>query len=341
MTVANTTFTGPRVCVVGSINMDLVVRTQKLPTPGETVLGGGYRTFPGGKGANQAVAAARMGALTTLIGMIGDDPHGQKVKAALEAEQAISSLDLTHLIIKPGEPTGLALITVAEGNASGVGAGSAGENTIVVAPGVNAQLDAAHVELHERAILEADVLLVQLEIPNTAVLAAVVAARRAGKAVILNAAPARMLGPELLKNVDVIVVNRPEASKMLGMDANLDPARLALRLPELGPTTAIMTMGSQGAILAHKGRPRRVPAVSVQSVDSVGSGDAFCGALAAMWGPVHAASKARSQEEFALGERAVLAASVAGSLASTRHGAMGSMPMRDEVLKLSQDLRVS
>jgi len=308
------------------MNMDLVVRTPRIPTPGETVLGGAYRTFPGGKGANQAVAASRMGAAVTLIGCIGTDPHGQKLRAALEAER----LDLSRVITRPDEATGLALITVTE----------AGENTIVVSPGANATLTAMDIEAAAAAITGADVLLVQLEVPNAAVVAAVQAARAAGVVVILNAAPARVLGVDVLRSVDVLVVNRPEAAILLGMDPSIDPARLTLRLPELGPATVILTQGAHGAILAHKGRPRRVPSVPVQAIDSVGAGDAFCGALAASWGPVHAASKARGADEFKLVELAVIRAAVSGALATTKPGAMPSLPYLAEVMPLAATLRI-
>ncbi len=314
-----------RVCVVGSINMDLVVRTPRIPLPGETVLGGGYRTFPGGKGANQAVAAARMGASVSLIGCIGDDPHGIKIRQALEGEK----LDLSGLITRAGQASGLALITVAEG----------GENTIVVSSGANSTLADADVQAHKALITSADTLLMQLEIPTPVVLCAAKLAREAGRAVVLNAAPARGLPPELLKLVDLVVMNRAEAARLLGLDPNSDPGRLALRLPELGVATAVLTLGGQGGILVHRGRIRRIPTPQVQSVDAVGAGDAFCGTIASEWGRVHAAA-ARSEAEFSLVEHAVLMASAAGALAATRSGAQPSIPQRAEVVPLAGTLRL-
>lgn len=304
-----------RVCVVGSLNMDLVVRAPRLPTPGETVLGGAYRTYPGGKGANQAVAARRMGSKVSLVGCIGDDPHGVKVRQTLEAE----GIDLAHLRTRPGEATGLALITVAEG----------GENTIVVSPGCNAAFQESDIAQARPAFEAADVVLVQLEVPNPVVIAAAALARELGKVVILNAAPARALPAEVMKSIDVLVVNRSEAARLLGLDATIDPARLALRLPELGTPVVVLTHGSQGAILNHRGRPRRVPAHHVAALDSTGAGDAFCGALAAAW-PFRCA--ARSHEEFKEAEDAMIIASAAGALATTRLGAIASMPRADEVL---------
>jgi ribokinase len=310
------------VCIVGSLNMDLVVRAPRIPHPGETVLGGGYRTFPGGKGANQAVAAARLlGPLgrVMMIGCVGDDPHGGKLKSALETEK----VDISRVLTRDPEqhPTGLALITVAEG----------GENTIVVSPGANASLSVQDIEDAKDVIAGCGVLLVQLEVPPSTVAAAVKIARDAGSAVILNAAPARLLPRELLKQVDVLVVNKTEAAILLGMDPAVDAARLAIRMPDLGAPTIVLTQGAQGAILAHKGRPRRMAAVAVQSVDSVGAGDAFCGALAASWPTVHAAIRGKSPDEFRLVEEAVRFATVAGAVATTKPGAMPSMPRREEV----------
>ncbi len=297
--------------------MDLVVRAPRIPVPGETVLGGSYRTFPGGKGANQAVAAARMGASVSLISCLGDDSHGARLREALAPE----GLDLSGLRIREKEATGLALITVAEG----------GENTIVVAPGANASLSPEDIQQSEALIANADVLLMQLEVPLQSVHAAAKIARSAGRCVMLNAAPARVLPKELLSLVDVLIVNQTEAMRMLNIDSRLDPARLALRLPELGLSTVLLTLGSTGAIMAHKGRPKRLSPPTVRSVDSVGAGDAFCGALAVAWGQVHAAQKRKDNSEFELTEHAGHLAAVAGALATTKPGALPSMPTRAEV----------
>ncbi|MBS0195699.1 MAG: ribokinase [Planctomycetes bacterium] len=306
--------------------MDLVIRVPRLPSPGETTLGGSYRTYPGGKGANQAVAAARMAAATSFVGCIGDDPHGIKVKAALEAER----LDLSRLLVRPGEATGLGLITVADG----------GENMIVVSPGANATMTVQDIEAAQSVITGAEVLLLQLEIPNAPIIAAAQIARRAGVTVMLNAAPARTISPDLLKVVDVLIVNRVEAATLLGIDPGVEPGRLTLRLPDLGPPIIILTLGGQGGILSHRGRPRRVPTPQVAAVDSVAAGDAFCGALAASWTGVAAAAKARNPDEFPLVERAVLTASAAGALATTKPGAIPSLPMAEDVRALAATLRI-
>jgi ribokinase len=315
----------PKVCVVGSVNLDLVVHTPRLPLAGETVLGGVIETYPGGKGANQAVAAARMGAEVSLVASVGDDDAGRELRGVLERE----GLDLTHLLTRPRTPTGRALVTVAEG----------GDNTIVVSPGANALLTSDDVRISARAVTRADVLVIQLETPAEVALAAAEIARAAGKAVVLNVAPARRVPHELLRSVDVLVANRTEAAILLGMDPASDPARLALRLPELGPLTALLTLGSQGAILCHRGRPRRVPALEVQSVDSVGAGDAFVGALAAKWPPVHA-SRLVPADQLRHVEAAVVTAAVAGALATTTRGAIPSLPTREQIQPHLDKLKV-
>lgn len=305
------------IAVVGSLNMDLVVRATRLPTPGETLLGGSYRTFPGGKGANQAVAASRQGARVTMIGRVGDDAHGAKLRTVLLE----NGVDVSHVITTPDTPTGLGMITVADG----------GENTIVVASGANGLVTPDDVRAASAAITSADALLLQLEVPMAANLEAAKIARQSGVPVILNAAPARTMPPELLALVDVLLVNRSEAALLTAQDVGTEPGRLLLRAGEIGPQTVILTLGAQGSIVAHRGRQRRVPTLSVQGVDSVGAGDAFSGAIACAWPEVAAAVKSKSPEEAGLVERALLTASVAGALAATKAGAIPSMPTRAEV----------
>lgn len=307
--------------------MDLVIRAQRIPLAGETVLGGGYKTYPGGKGANQAVAAKRMGASVSLIGCVGDDLHGTKLREVLEKE----GVDVSGVAVRPGLASGLALITVGED----------GENTIVVAPGANTEINAEHVTKHAALIEACDVLLMQLEVPNPAIIEAAKRAKAAGAAVVLNTAPARQLPAELLSLIDVLVANRSEGARLMGLEPNTDPARIVLRMPNLGPPTAVLTLGSQGAIIAHKGRPRRVPTHPVKAVDTVGAGDAFCGALAACWSKVYSAAKRRDPAEYTLVENAAIEASVAGALATTKHGAIPAMPRKDEVVAIAEGLRVS
>lgn len=313
--------------MVGSLNMDLVVRAPRIPQPGETILGGAFRTFPGGKGANQAVAAARMGAQTAMVGCVGNDEHGRRLRETLTTE----GIDLSGLRSRPDAPTGVGLITVAE----------SGENAIVVSSGANATLTVPEVQAGASLIASADVLLLQLEVPMPAVIAAARIARESGKCVILNAAPACELPKELLALADVLIVNQTEAVRVLGIEGRTDPGRLVVRLPELGVQTAILTLGAGGAIVAHKGRPRRAPAAAVKTIDSVGAGDAFCGALAASWREVFSAGKKRDPSEHDLVERAVALAAAAGALATTRHGAIPAMPHRAEVEDLARSLRTS
>lgn len=306
-----------RVCVVGSLNMDLVVRCPRLPSPGETILGGSYRTFPGGKGANQAVAAAKMGARVSMVGRVGDDNHAPRLLATLREH----NVDAAHVHTTPGAASGLGMITVADG----------GENTIVVASGANALVTVPDVEAARAVIANAEVLILQLEIPIASCIAAAKIAREAGASVLLNAAPVRQLPRDLLECVDVLVMNRAEAAGATGQDASTEPGRLALRAAELGPPTAIVTLGAQGSIIAHRGRPRRVSTLRVEAVDAVGAGDAFVGALAAGWPKAAAASKVRGNEELNVVWSVVARASVAGALAATRPGAIPSMPTAAEV----------
>jgi ribokinase len=300
--------------------MDLVVRVARLPHAGETVLGGSYRTYPGGKGANQAVAAARLGARATLIGAVGDDPHGRELVKVLQAE----NVDLSRLLVREGRTSGLGMITVAEG----------GENQIVVAPGANATVTPEDVMNARDAITSADVLLMQLEIPTPSVVAAAKLAREASIPVILNAAPARLLPPELLKLVDVLLVNRSEAATLAQMDQNIEPARLALRLADAGMQTVVLTLGGQGAMVAHRQRPKRVPPLAVKAMDSVGAGDAFAGGLATAWPAVYNAGKAKHPDEFKFLDIALEIASAAGALSTTKPGAIPSLPTRAEVESL-------
>lgn len=317
----------PRVCVVGSVNMDLVVSVPRLPARGETVVGANVRRFAGGKGANQAVAAARAGANAALIAGVGDDPDGSTLRTLLANEK----VDLTHVRVHASTSSGLALIAVADG----------GENTIVVSPGANAKLSPDDVRFAKGLIADSDVLLAQLEVPAIAVHRALELARELGKPTMLNAAPATSFPSNLLQLVDVLIVNRGEAAHLLGMDPELDPARLAMRLPELGPTTVILTLGSLGAILTHRGRPRRSHPAPVKGIDSTGAGDAFCGVLAAHWPAVAKAQKEKDAREFELLDTAVTAATAAGALAATKPGAMPSLPQLAEIKDLAHAIKMS
>lgn len=255
----------PEIAVVGSANLDLVVEVPRVPLVGETVLGGDLSRIPGGKGANQAVAAARLGRSVAMIGRVGDDEGGRMLRAALETD----GVDASHLTTTPDTPNGVALIAV----------GADGDNSIVVSPGANSRLSVDDVEAAADVLDAAAVTLVQLESPVAAVLAA---AETAGGVVVLNPAPAPSspLPAKLLEAVDVIVPNQTELALLTGHDGPVDAegaARLAARLPV---PTVVVTLGAQGALAVVEGEAAHIAAPVVDPVDATAAGDSFCGALA-------------------------------------------------------------
>jgi ribokinase len=288
----------PRVVVVGSANMDLVGTAQALPRPGETVLGDEFVMVPGGKGANQAIAAARAGASCTFLGALGSDQFGVSLKARLEA----SGVDTTWTRVSYGA-SGVAIVMV----------DAPGENAIMVLPGANSSftdLDPAETA----PVRDADVLLCQLEIPVQTVIAAARAARDAGTRVVLNAAPARPLPPELLDCLDLLVVNEVEAQTITGAGRDDLGALLALA------PRVVLTIGAQGAWYADRtSEPVHVPAYPVETVDSTAAGDAFLGALAVAW------AEGRDLVD------AVRWAAAAGAVCVRRLGSSVSLPTRDEI----------
>lgn len=288
----------------GSINMDLVVPVASLPRPGETVLCEGYVTKPGGKGANQAVAAARLGRRTAMVGRVGDDDAGRRLLAGL----ADAGVDATHVRATAGTASGIALIAV----------DGAGENAIVVSPGANGRLDAADVVAAQATVSAAAVVLLQLEVPVAAVLAAAEAARGT---VVLNPAPALPLPDALLARVDVLVPNRSELGVLCAAPPPAD-AHLALAMAQqlASGRGVVVTLGADGAIVvAPGGHAERIAAPVVEAVDATGAGDCFCGALGdALAGGAELVEAARWAVRAA-------AASV------TRRGAQAGMPTRAEV----------
>lgn len=295
-----------RVVVVGSINLDLVVTAPSLPKPGETVLGDSFATVPGGKGANQAVAAARAGARCAFIGAVGQDGFGAQLRDNL----AGAGIELSGLRTVPA-PSGVALIAVDR----------AAENMIIVAPGANTALTTL-AEQDLIAVADADVLLCQLEIPLSAVAQAVAAARAAGTVVILNAAPARPLPPQLLADVDVLVVNQGEAATVAGRDGT--PAELLGVLLELVPRV-VMTLGARGAAYADRSGLRLdVSAPRIEAVDTTAAGDAFTGALAVAW----ARTRPTRQRPIV---QALRWACAAGAVCAQRFGASTALPTADEI----------
>jgi len=301
----------PKVVVVGSSNTDLIVQSRRLPAAGQTVIGGALTRAPGGKGANQAVAAARAGAEVRFVGKVGDDDFGKQALANLEAE----GIRVRNLGIERGAPSGVALILLDE----------SGENLISVAPGANLKLKAADLEDAERAFRAASIALFQLENPLSAVRRGIAIARRHGCRVILNPAPApeRKLPVGLLRQVDVLTPNSSEAAALTGRPVRSVSSayRAAEALHEMGVETVIITLGSKGAVVATGKARYSVPALKVKPIDTVGAGDAFNGALAC--------ALAEGQQ---LAD-AVRFAAAAGGLAVTRRGAQPAMPRRTEILK--------
>lgn len=302
------------IVVVGSLNMDLVVEVPTIPRPGETVLGKNFATFPGGKGANQAVAAARLGASVLLIGRVGTDSFGDQLLNNARAE----GIDVTHVGVDPEAATGVAMISV----------DAAGQNSIAVASGANYQLTAMHVREAWGQIGHVDTLIMPLETPLETIATAAGLARESGARVVLNPAPARPLPNDLLSLVDVLVPNEPEAAQLTGMPVtNEDEVREAAQcLLGLGIGNVVLTLGARGA-LALAGSQRTLTELhldphQVNVVDTTAAGDAFVAALAVALG-----------EGMPLAEAASFA-NAAGALTVTKPGAQPSLPFRAEVEQL-------
>lgn len=251
------------IVVVGSVNADHRIGVETLPLPGETVLGGPVTACAGGKGANQAVALARLGRPVSLVGAVGSDAAGQRLRDGLRTE----GVDVSGLRQADDVPTGQAIVLV----------DPHGENSIVVSPGANAEVSAETVERARQRLSSAAVVLAQLEIPVTAVLAA---ARLTTGTFVLNPAPAAELPPELWRQVDVVVPNRGELARLCGAEVprnTEDVARLARALP---CARVVVTLGAQGVVVRDEEEVTAIPAPAVTAVDTTGAGDCFCGALA-------------------------------------------------------------
>jgi ribokinase len=289
------------IVVLGSINADLVLTVPRLPISGETIRATGLATYPGGKGANQAVAAARMGAEVQLVGRIGDDGAGRMLRDALETD----GIDTSSVHIDPDAPTGSALITVADD----------GSNTIVTVGGANHRVGQRELDAVRAALDGASLLLVQLEIPMDAVIGAVQLAAQAGVAVMLDPAPVTQLPDELWSRLAWITPNEHEASALVG-SSGMDAAR-ALR--DRGIANAVVTLGDRGCVYAGAEGELAVDAPKVDAIDTVACGDAFNGALAA------------SVDAGADIPKALYIACAAGALAATRAGAYSSLPLAADV----------
>ncbi|HNS21791.1 MAG TPA: ribokinase [Sedimentisphaerales bacterium] len=297
----------PNIVVVGSSNMDLVVKSARIPIPGETILGGDFLMVPGGKGANQAVAAAKLGARVHFVARLGNDVFGRKSLDNFRLE----GLDTTYVSLTSDAPSGVALITVDE----------AGNNAIVVAPGANGRLSPEDVRRAADAIQSAGAVVAQLEVPLATVECAAELAREASVPFILNPAPAQPLTRELLEKVAVLTPNESEARILTGIEVvdEKSARKAAQKLVRSGAKAAIVTMGAKGFLLADGTTMEFVPAIRVKTVDATAAGDAFTGSLAVA---------------LALGQDLHEAARFANWVAAfsvTRLGAQPSMPTRHEL----------
>ena len=297
----------PKIVVIGSANTDMIVRTTHIPKAGETVLGNEFIQSRGGKGANQAVAAARLGAQVTFVARLGKDNLGQAAFAAYEEEQ----INTSYIVWDEAAPTGVALIMI----------DADGENIICVAPGANARLSTGDILKAEEAIRSADCMLLQLEIPLDTVAYAIRLASKYHVRVVLNPAPMTSLSENLLRMVDVLTPNETEAARLTG-DELSHPRDLAYNVNrKYGVKNVIVTMGKEGALVSRleSPSPMLIPAFPVESVDATGAGDAFNGGL------VVALARGDALEE------AVRYANAVGALATTRAGAQSCSPTAREV----------
>jgi ribokinase len=302
----------PRIVVIGSSNTDLTVVVERLPVPGETVMGEKLMRAGGGKGANQAVAAARAGADVAFVGKVGDDEFGRATLENLRREH----INTQYVGIEEQSPSGVALIMVDK----------KGENSIAVAPGANSRLSPADVKAAEGAIRQAGLVLLQLEIPLETVEAAVATARGAGVPVLLNPAPAPPPGSlaGLLRGMDYLTPNMGEAARLLGAPAGESPESMARRLVQAGVRTVFLTVGADGVYICAGDECMRVSVPRVRVVDTVGAGDCFTGALSVA---LAEGMPLRTAASFA---------ACAAALSVQAEGAQPSLPMRaaiDRMLK--------
>lgn len=309
--------TPPSVCVVGSANMDLTFLASRLPIPGETLPVLDFHSGCGGKGANQAVMAARLGARVTFVGRVGSDPFGERLVRSLGLE----GINASYLTQDPRSPTGLAGIVV----------DAAGQNRILLVPGANASLTARHVREAAESVRTAAVVVGQLEVPVEATLQAFRLAHAAGVRTLLNPAPAATFPDELLRLTDWCVPNETEAAQLTGLDTDTASGAVeaARSLLDRGPMAVVITLGRRGCLIADSEGNTLMPAASVKAVDSTGAGDAFVGALAA-----HLASRISIRE-------AAARATVAASLSVTRPGAQSSYPTPSEIAGFLSQTSVS
>ena len=294
------------ICVIGSLNMDLVVKVDTMPKSGQTLIGSNFKEVPGGKGANQAVAMARLGGNVSMIGKVGNDGFGQTLLNALKAD----NVDTDYIGIEEG-PTGVALITV-DKNA---------ENSIVVAPGANFKVAVEDIDNNIESINNSDIVVVQLETPLETIKYGLKKAKEAGKYTILNPAPAVVLEDEIIENVDLLTPNETELEILSGIQINNedDIKRAAQIMIDKGVKELIVTLGSKGSLYINKERSMFKSAYKVQAVDTTAAGDSYTGALSVAF------SNNKGVEE------AMDFASKVGALSVMKEGAQSSLPTLKDV----------
>ncbi|MYF98544.1 ribokinase [Candidatus Poribacteria bacterium] len=301
----------PKVTVLGSANIDLVIRAKRMPNKGETLIGGAFDIFTGGKGFNQATAAARLGADVTFIGRIGDDVFGEMLRSAMDAE----NIDTRFVKTDAESGTGIATIVVEPD----------GDNSIIVVPRANMCITPKDIDTAEDSIANADVLLLQLETPIDSSQRAAEIARDNGTIVMLDPAPARSLPDSFLDKIDILTPNTSEATVLSGHEINTAERRtvaakaLQKQIAQDGLSTVVLTLGEQGVLLCTPSETTHIPAISVEAVDTTGAGDAFSGALAT------ALAKGNNIIE------SVKFAIAAGAAAVTVLGATPSMPTNEKI----------
>lgn len=306
----------PIITIVGSVNMDLVIRVPRFPAPGETISGRDFQTIPGGKGANQAVAAARMGAEVHFIGSVGNDNFGERLERGLAHE----GIELAHLSHWSEGATGIAMIYVSD----------AGQNMIVISPGANGQLTLKHIDWAKDVIGASQILLCQLETPLAIVSHAINIAHAAGVPVILNPAPATPLPRELIARVAYLIPNETEASLLTGIEVTdgVSAQRACVALREQGAANVVITLGEQGVVsLSENDEFQSQSATRVSVVDTTGAGDTFVGSFAVE------IAQGRSLHD------AIAFAQSAAALKITKLGAQASIPTRDAVAAFIRESR--
>ena len=304
-----------KIVVIGSINTDMVVRSSQLPFPGQTLMGHSFQTTGGGKGANQAVAAARLGAEVSLIARIGDDAFGKMSIENFKKEK----INIENIYTDKGSPSGVAFIVVDD----------KGENIIVVAPGANARLNEKDIQDAEDVIKIADIILFQLEIPMSTVAEGIKLAKKHNRMVMLNPAPAATIPKEILRSIDIITPNQTEALTLTGSVVNdtVTAQHACDVLHGMGIVTVIVTMGEQGAYISSDNYKGLEPGFTAGVVvDTVAAGDTFCGGLAI------GLAEGKSLKD------AVQFANAAAALSVTKAGAQASIPIRTEVINLMKNV---